>query len=94
MSPWYWLAILAVLIIVEICTLALTTIWFAGGALAALITSFITDNLVLECALFVAVSAVLLLILRPSVVRRFNKKTSEDQRRGGCGQDRPCHRTG
>ena len=39
MSPLYWVAILAVLIIVEICTLALTTIWFAGGALAALTES-------------------------------------------------------
>ena len=86
MSPWYWLAILAVLIIVEICTLALTTIWFAGGALAALITSFITDNLVLECALFVAVSAVLLLILRPSVVRRFNKRRAKPNVEEGAGK--------
>ena len=77
MSPLYWVAILAVLIIVEICTLALTTIWFAGGAFAALIASLITDNLALECGLFVAVSAVLLLILRPSVVRRFNRRRAK-----------------
>ncbi|MBO4652366.1 MAG: NfeD family protein [Lachnospiraceae bacterium] len=77
MSPLYWVAILGVLIIVEICTLALTTIWFAGGAFAALIASLITDNLALECGLFVAVSAVLLLILRPSVVRRFNRRRAK-----------------
>ena len=30
-----WLIILAVLIVIEIATLGLTTIWFAGGAAAA-----------------------------------------------------------
>ena len=29
----YWLAIFIVLLIIEIATMGLTTIWFAGGAL-------------------------------------------------------------
>ena len=86
MSPLYWVAILGVLIIVEICTLALTTIWFAGGAFAALIASLITDNLALECGLFVAVSAVLLLILRPSVVRRFNRRRAKTNVEAAAGK--------
>ena len=31
----YWLAIFIVLLIIEIATMGLTTIWFAGGALLA-----------------------------------------------------------
>ncbi len=31
----YWLAIFIVLLIIEIATMGLTTIWFAGGALIA-----------------------------------------------------------
>ena len=77
MYPWFWLAVFAVLLIVELCTLALTTIWFAGGALAALIVSNFSDNIALQCGFFVVVSAALLLILRPSVVRRFNKRRTK-----------------
>ena len=35
MKVIYWLAIFIVLLIIEIATMGLTTIWFAGGALAA-----------------------------------------------------------
>lgn len=37
MEPIIWLGILAVLLVIEGLTTALTTIWFAGGALAAAI---------------------------------------------------------
>lgn len=77
MYTWYWLAVLVILISVELCTLALTTIWFAGGALAALITSCFTDSLVIQCIAFGVISLVLLLFLRPSVVRRFNRKRAK-----------------
>lgn len=35
MQTVYWLVIFVVLLIIEIVTMGLTTIWFAGGALAA-----------------------------------------------------------
>ena len=34
-----WLILLGVLLVVEIITLGLTTIWFAGGALAAFLAA-------------------------------------------------------
>ena len=37
MSAMYWLIIMLVLIVIEIATLGLTTIWFAGGCLAAFV---------------------------------------------------------
>ena len=34
-----WLVILVILIVIELITMGLTTIWFAGGALAAALIS-------------------------------------------------------
>lgn len=86
MYPWFWLIVLAVLIVIEICTLALTTIWFAGGAFAAFLVSCFTDNIALECILFVVVSAALLLFLRPSVVRKFNRKRTKTNIEAAAGK--------
>ena len=41
MDAIIWLGIVIVLIIIEIVTLGLTTIWFAGGALAACIAALL-----------------------------------------------------
>ena len=38
---YVWLIVIAVLLVVEFATAALTTIWFAGGALLALICAFL-----------------------------------------------------
>ena len=35
----FWLVLLIVLVLIEIATLGLTTIWFAGGSLIALIAA-------------------------------------------------------
>ena len=39
METMGWLIIFIVLIVIELLTMGLTTIWFAGGALAALLMS-------------------------------------------------------
>ena len=41
METMYWLLIFIVLLVIEIGTMGLTTIWFAGGALAAFIMGII-----------------------------------------------------
>ena len=41
MESYYWLIIMAVLILFEIITLGLSTIWFAFGALAAFVASLL-----------------------------------------------------
>lgn len=68
-----WLAILVVMVIIEIITLGLTTIWFAGGALAAFLASMLGAGLPVQIALFFVVSLVLLLGTRPFAVKYFNK---------------------
>lgn len=69
-----WLIILAVLIFIEILTLGLTTIWFAGGALVAFIVSLFADNLLMEIVLFLVVSLILLYFTRPVVIKYFNPR--------------------
>ena len=81
MIPIIWLVILAVLVVIEIITLGLTTIWFAGGALAALVVSLLGGPVWLQILLFLGVSVVLLIFTRPLAVRYMNKnqqKTNVD----------------
>jgi membrane protein implicated in regulation of membrane protease activity len=68
-----WLLVLVVLVIIELLTMGLTTIWFAGGALVAAIASLFQTSLVLQVILFLIVSAILLFFTRPLAVKYFNK---------------------
>lgn len=83
-----WLAILIVLVLIEIITLGLTTIWFAGGALAAFIASLLGAGIPVQITLFVVVSLLLLGGTRPYAVRHFNKeriKTNAESLIGSYG---------
>ena len=68
-----WLALMAVLLIIEIMTLGLTTIWFAAGALFAFLTALLGLNQGIQIGVFVVVSVVLLFFTRPLAVKYFNK---------------------
>lgn len=68
-----WLIIFVACIVVEIITMGLTTIWFAGGSLVASVAAAIGAPLWLQIVLFVAVSLVLLYFTRPIAVKYFNK---------------------
>jgi len=73
MEPIVWLIILIALIIIEIITLGLSTIWFAGGALVAFIAAVAGAGTWLQIILFLVVSIVLLLFTRPVAVKYLNK---------------------
>lgn len=74
MTSIAWLVILAVLLIIEIATLGLTTIWFATGALIAFFMSLAQVNLYFEIIVFLVVSIIMLLFTRPVAVKYFNSK--------------------
>lgn len=61
----FWLVALIVLAIAEAVTVGLVCIWFAGGALVALIAAGVGAPLWLQIGLFLVVSALLLALLRP-----------------------------
>jgi len=69
-----WLLALVILLIVEFLTLNLTTIWFAGGALVAIIATELGASLMVQVIVFLAVSFLVLFLLRPSVTRYYNSK--------------------
>ena len=60
MPEFVWLIILALCLVVEIATLGLVTIWFAGGALVTFFVAMVTDNLLIQVIVFLVVSLVLL----------------------------------
>lgn len=68
-----WLIVFVACIVIEIITMGLTTIWFAGGALIAAIGAALGAPIWLQIVLFVLVSLVLLYFTRPIAVKYFNK---------------------
>lgn len=72
-SMMVWLALLIIFIGIEIATMGLTTIWFAGGALVAILATVLNAPLVIQIVLFVLVSLLLLFFTRPVAVKYFNR---------------------
>lgn len=71
-SLWIWLGLTVVFLIVEGCTVNLVSIWFAVGALTAMVTDMLGGQLWLQVLIFLAVSALMLACLRP-LFRKFIK---------------------
>ena len=65
-----WLIAAAVFAIIEAATLGLTTIWFAGGAVAAAISAMAGAPIWLQGLLFLVVSILLLYFTRPVVKKK------------------------
>ena len=86
MEPIIWLGILAVLLVIEGLTTALTTIWFAGGALVAAIAAGAGLGIVPQLLLFFCVSLVLLLFTRPAALKLMNKDTEKTNVEGLLGK--------
>lgn len=72
MEVLIWLGIMILLLIIEAITVGLTTIWFAAGALVALIASMLGAGITVQVLLFFAVSLILLFFTRPIAVRYIN----------------------
>ena len=59
------LLIFIVLLLIEICTVNLVSIWFAIGALASLCVSVFTNNMLIQLIVFIVVSLIALIITKP-----------------------------
>ena len=68
-----WVILLVLFVVIEVLTMGLTTIWFAGGALVAAITAALRLPAYIQIATFIVVSFVLIIFTRPIAVRYFNK---------------------
>ena len=69
-----WLALLALFTIGEAVTVGLVSIWFAAGSLAALLCALANGPLWLQIVLFIVVSALCLLAIRPLARKYVNNR--------------------
>ena len=69
-----WFGLLVAFIAIEAGTVSMVSAWFALGALAALITALLGGQLWLQITVFLVVSAVCLVLLRPVAKKYFNSK--------------------
>ena len=82
-----WLVVVILLILIELATMGLTTIWFAGGAVAGFVASMLGANVVIQAAAFFAVSILLLFFTRPFAVRYINSNKTKTNVDGLIGQE-------
>ena len=77
-NPWImWLAVGVVFLIVELLTTALVSIWFVPSAIITCLLSFVVDNLLIQIAIFVALSAVFMVVCR-KIYNKHIKKPVDD----------------
>ena len=74
MEKIIWLILLIAFIFVEAATVSVVSLWFAAGALVALIAAMLGAGVGLQIGLFFLVSGALLLALRPWLKKYFNPK--------------------
>ncbi len=82
-----WAILAGVLIAVEAITAALTTIWFAIGALAALVGAVFGAPVWLQIVLFLIVSVLMLALTRPIAMRYVGEKTVKTNADSLVGQE-------
>jgi len=81
-----WLAAMIILIIIEIVTVGLTTIWFAIGALVAIIVSMLGGGIILQMTVFLLISLGMLIFTRPFAIRYINNTRTRTNYEGIIGK--------
>lgn len=86
MEAVVWLILLILLLGIEVITVGLTTIWFAGGALIALGVYALGLDVVWQVVAFLVVSIVLLIFTRPLAVKYINANKLKTNYEGILGK--------
>ena len=83
-APFFWLIAAVGFLVLEGCTFNMTSIWFAIGAAAALISCLFTDLFRVQALLFIVVSVLCLLAFRPlaAKLRKTHTATNGDRNLG------------
>lgn len=77
MYIYVWLAVFVLSLIVEAATAGLASIWFAGGALVAMLLTFLGVAPVWQVVAFVVISLLLLAFTRPLARKYINKRAEK-----------------
>lgn len=81
----FWLVLVIAAAVIEGATTQLVSVWFAVGALAALVASLITDSVIIQLVVFIVVTVAALIATRPLAkkITKFHKtKTNSDRNIG------------
>ena len=81
-----WIIVLIAAIFIEAMTMGLTSIWFAGGALTAIILELLNAGTYLQVIVFLVISLLLLYFTRPVAVKLFNKERVKTNAEGLIGK--------
>ena len=73
MEIMFWVAAFVILVVLEVLTFQLVTVWFAAGSIVAFIAALFKASIEVQLILFLCVSFVCLLLVRP-MARRLMKK--------------------
>ena len=74
MDTIIWLVLLVAFLAAEAATVTVISLWFAAGALAAMVVAGTGGPVGLQVAVFLVVSALLLLCLRPVIRKHFTPR--------------------
>ncbi|MBR5485193.1 MAG: NfeD family protein [Oscillospiraceae bacterium] len=74
-APFAWLAAAVILGAAEAATVSLVAIWFAAGAVVAILPALLGASVWTQLAVFVLVSVCMLILTRPLVKNRLNNRT-------------------
>lgn len=77
-----WLLTIVILILIELATVSLTTIWFVISGLVALIISTFIDNYFIQFGVFVILGVFLLITTKPlltKLIKVHKEKTNADR---------------
>ena len=88
MTVMYWLVAAAVFVVIEIMTMGLTTIWFAGGALVGAVMAAVSLPLWSQIIAFAVISVILLILTRPWALKYVNSRTIKTNVDSLIGQTR------
>ena len=77
MNTILWLGLMVLFLAVEAATVTMVSLWFAGGALAALAISLLGGGFVWQIGAFIIVSTALLALLRPIARKHFTPKLTK-----------------
>lgn len=69
-----WLALLIIFAVAEAATVGLTSVWFAIGSLGALVCALAGGNIWLQLGIFIVLSLVCLVALRPLAKKYLNTR--------------------
>lgn len=87
MGIWVWLALALAFAAIEVATVGLTSIWFAAGALAGLLSCAIGLPAALQLLAFAAVSALLLYFTRPWALRYLKPRLTRTNYEQALGEE-------